>query len=85
MTIPEVEGFNLRSLDVTESCSLDIEPVIALFGGFPYLIPDVFAFSITIGPDTQCIAMTCLLFDVFGYFLLVLQTKGEKQSEMIYI
>lgn len=66
------KSLNLRLLNVTESCSLDFEPVIALFGGFPNLIPDVFAFSIAICPDTQCTRISCLFFDILSYLLLVL-------------
>ena len=70
----------LRSLNVAKSCPLDVKAIIALSSGFLYLKPDVLALSVAIGPDAQGLGVSCLLLDIFGNLLLVLQSEMRVRS-----
>lgn len=63
---------NLRSFNVAEPCSEDLNVPLALPCGLPDLAPDVFTFSITIGPDVEYVSLPGLVFDVLGNILHVL-------------
>ena len=70
----------LRSLNVAKSCPLDVKAIIALSSGFLYLKPDVLALSVAIGPDAQGLGVSCLLLDIFGNLLLILQSDMRIRS-----
>jgi len=47
-------GYNgSRSLDIAESCPLDLKPVIAFQSFCPHFTADILSFPITIGPDEE--------------------------------
>jgi hypothetical protein len=66
------KGFHLRALDIAELGPLDLQFVVALLGSVTDFVPDVFAFSITVGPDDESICVSRLVFNVSGDGSLVL-------------
>jgi len=62
----------LRLLDVTESGSFDLQPIVNSEGNISNLGANVLAFSITIRPDEQTLRIAGLCLNIFSYRLLSL-------------
>ncbi len=62
----------IRSLDVAESCSLDFEATVRLYGNVSDLGADVLSFSVAVGPYKQSSRTSGLSLDVLSDDFLVL-------------
>lgn len=72
MQLSVSERASLRSLDVAEPCPEHLHVRIYFECDIADLGPDMFAFSITIGPDEEDGGISCLCLDVARHDLLVL-------------
>jgi hypothetical protein len=67
------QGHYLRSLNIAEPCSPDVDPWIRFQSDVADFGSNVLSFSITISPDEKNFRMSGLGFDVPRYGFLVLQ------------
>ena len=63
---------DLRSLNIAEPRSLDLDSSIAFPGCLANLTADMLTLSITVGPYEECSCIFSLVFNVLGYDFLVL-------------
>jgi hypothetical protein len=63
----------LRSLDVAEPCSPDVDVWVRLKSNITDFGPDVLALPIAVGPDEENLRIPGLGFDVLRYRFLVLR------------
>ncbi len=63
----------LRSFDIAEASAFDLNLTIAFLGRIDNLLADVFSLAITIGPDDEQARVPCLLRQILGNILLVLE------------
>lgn len=63
----------LRSFDIAEASTFDLNLSIAFLGRIDNLLADVFSFAITIGPNDEQAGVPCLVCQVLGDILFVLK------------
>lgn len=68
----DAAGIDLRSFDIAEMCSLDLDMAVAFPRGSSDLTSDVFTLSVAIGPDDKRIGTSRLIFDIFCNRFVVL-------------
>lgn len=61
---------------MAEPCPLNINTAVALFCSILYLATNVLAFAVAISPYNQGASKLCLVLDVLGNQLFVLQTES---------
>jgi hypothetical protein len=67
-----MESGNSRPLNIAESRSLDLNPLVAFSGCSADLTSNMFALTITICPDEQGSCVLGLILDIFGNRVLFL-------------